>query len=178
MCIFTPYLVWPNKHVNNAYGVSICLFYQLKHKYARIFRTHVSHELWCGENVCAHRICLDCIFPFYWIKRKNMLFRGVTCHFFRSENRHFLAPFFARPLWCHFYTFNTWIKFVIFRFEFAQESKIFWEMDIDDVQKRDRRNPFGKIRRALGVLRNFFGALYVRPYMQWQCSMCLKSHFW
>ena len=52
------------------------------------------------------------------------------------------------------------------RFEFAQESKIFWKMDIDDVQNRDRRNTFGKIDAALGVLRNFFGAMIVRPYMQ------------
>jgi len=41
------------------------------------------------------------------------------------------------------------------RFEFAQESIFFQELDIDDVQNRDRRNTFGKIDALLGVLRNF-----------------------
>ena len=42
------------------------------------------------------------------------------------------------------------------RFEFAQESIFFQEMDIDDVQNRHRRKTFGKIDGLLGVLRNFF----------------------
>jgi hypothetical protein len=54
------------------------------------------------------------------------------------------------------------------RFEFAQESKKFWKMDINDVQKSKPRNLFVKIRRALGNLRNFFGALFERPYMLWK----------
>jgi hypothetical protein len=52
------------------------------------------------------------------------------------------------------------------RFEFAQESKKFWKMDIVDVQKSICRNLFVKIDALLGVLRNFFGAMNVRPYMQ------------
>jgi hypothetical protein len=52
------------------------------------------------------------------------------------------------------------------RFEFAQESKKFQKMDKNDVQNRHRRNPFGKIDAALGVLRNFFGSIIERPYMQ------------
>ena len=40
-------------------------------------------------------------------------------------------------------------------------------MDIIDVQNRDRRKTFGKIRRALGVLRNFLGSMILRPYMLW-----------
>jgi len=39
-------------------------------------------------------------------------------------------------------------------------------MDIDDVQKSICRNLFVKIDALLGVLRNFFGAMIVRPYMQ------------
>jgi len=35
------------------------------------------------------------------------------------------------------------------------------------VQKWIPRYPFGKKRAALGNLRNFFGAMRVRPYMQW-----------
>ena len=52
------------------------------------------------------------------------------------------------------------------RFEFAQESIFFQEMDIDDVQNRHRRKTFGKIDAALGVLRNFLESLFERPYMQ------------
>jgi hypothetical protein len=66
-----------------------------------------------------------------------------------------------------FYTLLCKLILLFLRFEFAQESKIFQEMDIDDVQNRDRRKTFGKIRRALGVLRNFFGATLERSYMQW-----------
>ena len=43
-----------------------------------------------------------------------------------------------------------------FEFDFAQDSKNFQKMDIDDVQKSIPRNLFGKIRALLGVLRNFF----------------------
>ena len=39
-------------------------------------------------------------------------------------------------------------------------------MDKIDVQKSIPRNLFGKIRALLGVLRNFFGTLTERPYMQ------------
>ena len=39
---------------------------------------------------------------------------GSHVRIFRSKNSLFLAPFFARPLCCHFYAFNTWINFVIF----------------------------------------------------------------
>jgi len=77
--------------------------------------------------------------------------------------RHFLRDYYA-------VIFTQLIHKIILlfsRFEFAQESKNFQKMDIDDVQNRDRRNLFGKIRRALGVLRNFFGAIFERPYMQW-----------
>ena len=76
--------------------------------------------------------------------------------------RHFLCD--------HYDLINTRLlhKLILLflRFEFAQESIFFQELDIDDVQNRDRRNPFGKIRAALGVLRNFFGSIIGRPYMQ------------
>ena len=39
-------------------------------------------------------------------------------------------------------------------------------MDIDDVQKSIWRNLFVKIDAVLGVLRNFLGTLFERPYMQ------------
>ena len=59
--------------------------------------------------------------------------------------------------------------FLLFlRFEFAQESKKFQELDIIDVQNRDRRKTFGKIDALLGVLRNFFGHNETTPYMMWR----------
>ena len=63
---------------------------------------------------------------------------------------------------------------LFFRFEFAQESKKFQKMDIDDVQNRDRRNLFAQKRALLGVLRNFLGSLFERPYMQWKKLSCMK----
>jgi len=41
-------------------------------------------------------------------------------------------------------------------------------MDKNDVQKWIPRYPFGKKRAALGNLRNFFGVIIGRPYMQWR----------
>ena len=51
-------------------------------------------------------------------------------------------------------------------------------MDIDDVQNRDRRKTFGKIRRALGKLRNFFGTFFGTPYMQCELRTILYFHFY
>jgi len=58
------------------------------------------------------------------------------------------------------------------RFEFAQDSKNFQKMDIDDVQKSICQNLFVKIDAALGVLRNFLGHANRRPYMVW-----LRNHY-
>jgi len=82
----------------------------------------------------------------------------VTCHFFFGPKIGFSLIRFLRD---HYALINARICHTIillfFRFEFAQESKNFWKMDIIDVQNRDRRNLFVKIRRVLGNLRNFFG---------------------
>ena len=43
--------------------------------------------------------------------------------------------------------------------------KNFEKMDKKNVQKWDRRKTFVQIRRALGILRNFFGAKNTRPFM-------------
>ena len=100
-------------------------------------------------------------------KTKNMLF-GV-CHMsqFRGQKWIFWVHFFSLRLCSHFYFIITWINFVILYFYFAQESKKFQEMDINDVQKWTWRNPFQQNRALLGVLRNFFGTCIERPYMQW-----------
>ena len=67
----------------------------------------------------------------------------------------------------HYALIITWLlhKLILLflRFEFAQDSKNFQKMDIDDVQKSIWRNPFGKFDAALGILRNFFGAIIGRP---------------
>jgi hypothetical protein len=85
---------------------------------------------------------------------------GQKTHFFQV---HFLCDHYALRITHLLHKFNL----LFLRFEFAQESKNFWKMDKIDVQNRDRRNTFGKIDALLGVLRNFFGPLFERPYMQW-----------
>ena len=50
-------------------------------------------------------------------------------------------------------------------------------MDKNDVQKWIPRYPFGKKRAALGNLRNFFGAIIGRPYMQWEIRGYMKHRF-
>ena len=91
----------------------------------------------------------------------------VTCHIFFGQKTHFFQVHF---LCDHYALIITGllhqIILLFLRFEFAQESKNFWKMDKIDVQNRDRRKTFGKIDALLGVLRNFFGAMIVRPYMQ------------
>jgi len=85
---------------------------------------------------------------------------------FRSKKSLFLDHYFLSPLCSYFFLLFHKLILLFIRFEFAQESKKFQEMDIDDVQNRDRRNTFGKFDALLGVLRNFFGAIFERPYMQ------------
>jgi hypothetical protein len=77
-------------------------------------------------------------------------FFGPKTHFFQV---HFLRDHYALRITCLLHK----IILLFLRFEFAQESKKFQEMDIDDVQNRHRRKTFGKIDALLGVLRNFLG---------------------
>ena len=115
-------------------------------------------------------------------KTQNMQIVGMlVCHmskYFGPKN-HFLHP---SKTWDHyalvFYTLLHKLILLFLRFEFAQESKKFWEMDIDDVQKSIWRNLFGKIDAALGVLRNFLGTTFGRPYMQWQNNYVVFCNFY
>ena len=50
-------------------------------------------------------------------------------------------------------------------------------MDKIDVQNRHRRNTFGKIDAALGVLRNFFGTQYYTRYMLQKLQTVICFHF-
>jgi hypothetical protein len=86
--------------------------------------------------------------------------------YFGPKN-HFFHPSKTRD---HYALIFTWLfhknKFVISSIRIAQESKKFQKMDMIDVQKSICRNLFVQIRRALGILRNFLGAVFVRPCVQ------------
>jgi hypothetical protein len=77
--------------------------------------------------------------------------------FFGQKNGFFLVNI----LWHHhallFYTLFHKLILLDFEMSLHKTRKISEKMDKIDVQKWDRRNPFGKIRALLGVLRNFFG---------------------
>jgi hypothetical protein len=93
------------------------------------------------------------------------------CHmsnFFGLKTRFFLIHFFCDHYALRITQVIHKLILLFIRFEFAQESKKFQKMDIDDVQNRDRRNTFGKIDALLGVLRNFLRSLFTRPYMQYE----------
>jgi hypothetical protein len=91
----------------------------------------------------------------------------VTCHkYFGPKTRFFLVHTLRDHYAVIFTGLLHKINLLFLRFEFAQESKKFQKMDIDDVQKSICRNLFVKIDAALGVLRNFLGPLFGRPYMQ------------
>ena len=87
------------------------------------------------------------------------LFFGPKNHFFPV---HTLRDHYALIITCLLHKLNL----LFLRFEFAQESKKFQKMDMIDVQKSICRNLFVKIDAALGVLRNFLGAVFARPCMQ------------
>ena len=101
-------------------------------------------------------------------KTKKYAFGGMShVKYLVPKTVFFLVNYLRDHYAVLFYTLLCKLILLFFRFEFAQESKIFQEMDIDDVQNRDRRNPFGKFDALLGVLRNFFRTLIERPCMQW-----------
>ena len=103
-------------------------------------------------------------------------FGSKKCIFCKSKTR----DHYALRITCLLHKLNL----LFLRFEFAQESKKFWEMDMIDVQKSICRNLFVKIDAALGVLRNFLGATFGRPCMQWKkkydvfCNFYLVTHTW
>jgi len=81
------------------------------------------------------------------------------------------SSFFGTIFFCHqydlvFYLLLYKLILLYFEIDFAQDSKNFQKMDKNDVQKSIPRNTFGKFDALLGVLRNFFGATFERPYMQ------------
>ena len=99
-------------------------------------------------------------------KTKKYAFGGMShVKYLVPKTVFFLVNYLRDHYALLFYPLLHKLILLFLRFEFAQESKNFQKMDIDDVQNRDRRNPFGKIRALLGVLRNFFGTLNERPYM-------------
>ena len=105
-------------------------------------------------------------FPFYLIKQKICILGYVTCHFFGPKIVFFWVIFLRDQYALLFSLLLHNLILLFLRFEFAQDSKNFQKMDIVDVRNRDRRNTFGKFDALLGVLRNFFGSIIGRPYMQ------------
>jgi hypothetical protein len=131
-----------------------------------VMHVFVAHQLSCHGMMSE----LRAYFAFYLIKRKyaNCEKDGVSHVIFFRPKKSLFAPIKNMlPLCSRFLLLLHKLKLLFLRFEFAQESKKFQKMDIDDVQKSIWRNLFVKIDAALGVLRNFFGPLFRRPYMQW-----------
>ena len=151
------------------YGVSICLFYKLKHKYARRIRITNRDALWCDKYFYLYYFLLDCIFSVLIDKTKICFFRTDDVSHVINVSVQKITFFWLHFCCDHYALIITQVihKIILlfFRFEFAQESKKFQKMDKIDVQNRDRRKTFGKIRRALGNLRNFFGTQYITRHM-------------
>ena len=101
-------------------------------------------------------------------KTKKYAFGGMShVKYLVPKTDFFLVNYLRDHYALLFYLLFHKLNLLFLRFEFAQESKNFQEMDIDDVHNRDRRNTFAQKRALLGVLRNFFGATFERPCMQW-----------
>ena len=98
--------------------------------------------------------------------------------FFSDKKIAFLVPFFKR---CIMLTKNRWYlknKFCYFSIRICTRVEKFLRNGHKKyVQKSICRNLFVQIRRALGNLRNFFGALRTRPYMLSQVSTDEKYIF-
>ena len=106
-------------------------------------------------------------------KTQNRHFAGCHMSLFFGPNIVFFLVIFLRDHDALIFTHFIHELILLFsRFEFAQDSKNFWEVDKIDVQKSICRNLFGKFDALLGVLRNFFWSIFGRPYMQWknQCA--------
>jgi hypothetical protein len=151
--------VWTNHRAKNAYDAGICLFYQLKQKYARTLCAQTSHALWSGNNVCSHRICLECIFSVLFVKTGNMHFSVSHVRIFRSKNSLFLDPFFAWPLCSRFYTFITWINFVIFSIRICTRVEKFLRNGHHRCPKSTSTKHFWENRRVARCFAELFGII-------------------
>ena len=77
--------------------------------------------------------------------------------FFWRPKMLFFHPLFCVTIMLSFFYINTWNNILLFFDSICTRvEKILRKWTRIDVQKWDRRNTFGKIRRALGNLRNFF----------------------
>jgi hypothetical protein len=79
------------------YGVSICLFYKLKHKYARRIRITNRDALWCDKCFYLYYFLLDCIFSVLIDKTKICFFRTDDVSyvkFFRPKKFAFFLIYF------------------------------------------------------------------------------------
>ena len=178
-CFKTMSELW-NWHDVSCHAITATFFLWCRHMFCFINKTEIctaksSQYTWCImvwqmtlASMIVARLHISVLFDKPKIC-KCMKHCVSTCHFFFGPKTHF----FSVHTFCDHYALLFYILLHILillflRFEFAQDSKNIQEMDKIDVQKWDRRNPFGKIRALLGVLRNFFGSLIERPYMQWK----------
>jgi hypothetical protein len=173
----------PQNHtVHLPYGVSICFVLAIKTK---ICTAKSSQLMWCIMvwQITSASLIVARLHIFVLVDKTKICIFRTDC----VSHVTFIWPpktrFFMRHILCDHYAlvFTRLLHRLILlfsRFEFAQESKKFWELDIIDVQNRDRRKTFGKIRRALGVLRNFFGTQYYTWYMLQKLRTILYFHFY
>ena len=82
---------------------------------------------------------------------------SVSRVFFGAQKWCFFHPLFCVTIMLSFFYINTWNNILLFFDSICTRvEKILRKWTRIDVQKSYRRNTFGKIRRALGNLRNFF----------------------
>ena len=114
---------------------------------------------------------LSFCYHFVIIVIDNIFYDGCTgwclfLSFFWRQKMTFSHPLFCVTIMLLFFLLLLH-KLILLYFDSicTRVEKILRKWTRIDVQKWDRRKTFGKIRRALGVLRNFFGTNVVTPYM-------------
>jgi len=98
--------------------------------------------------------------------------------FFWTPKMLFFHPLFCVTIMLSFFYINTWNNILLFFDSICTRvEKILRKWTRIDVQKSNRRNTFGKIRRALGNLRNFFRTRIAWPYMLSLATFSKNSNF-
>ena len=114
---------------------------------------------------------LSFCYHFVIIVIDNIFYDGCTgwclfLSFFWRQKMTFSHPIFCVTIMLSFFYTNTWNNILLFFDSICTRvEKILRKWTRIDVQKSNRRNTFGKIRRALGNLRNFFRTRVMAPYM-------------
>ena len=121
---------------------------------------------------------LSFCYHFVIIVIDNIFYDGCTgwclfLSFFWTPKMLFFHPLFCVTIMLSFFYITTWNNILLFFDSICTRvEKILRKWTRIDVQKWDRRNTFGKIRRALGNLRNFF-----RTLVPWPCMLPIATFF-